>query len=908
MVEMLWKTTVNKYATIMSKIFKILANNKYTYTIITFLTFTYCTVAYHSEFMNWYDATILPIVALFKSNIWITILTLVLILIWVNDIFNRYKIRYQYGKVLPLVLFFISSILIACRISERYEYVYWLWKISYVDLIIALCGSYFFIAVLNKCRLYYCQHVNKTNLIESIEHTLNDWPIQSKYEDIFDLSEESLKIAKRISTLDNKKSWSIAITAPWGTGKTSFINLIKEHINEDEFEIINFIPRDSKSYHAIQEDFFSMIVAILSKYDFRCSDILKKYMASLQLIDNRWIGEKITNFYKIWDKNDLKNTISNTFCSLNKKILVVIDDFDRLSKEDILEVLKLIDSNAAFPNLIFLTAYDKEQVNKALGESYRTEDASFIDKFFNLEFSIPSRPYSYISRYIETQLCRTLGEISIDEKTSIQSSLTNRIRLFEKYIPTLRDAKRFINQFITDIEQVRGDVIIDEYLLIQVVKYRYPYLYKNIYQKKYVDYGNKMYFNNEILYLKEDLDKELEILPILKLLFPTDSNSIQNSYRHIFEKQSFNNYFVNQIYSSLRIKDMSVLFTQEWNSTVRTIEEWRVDEGKIKDYIDYLNSFELDEFKTGMLYMRYVEILTFLSCRFPHTRAYWLFIRTIYIPNLDKYSKHYEINYDNYKHRILDVIQTYDIKDNLITTIHIKFKTTELIEDDELIKDTDIWPRIKNNFIKAASDDNTDDAWLLTQLHNCVDCMETTSRRFLLDKECLEAYRKRIESKQDYYIYNFVHLGGSSSSPDYNSIACEPLWKQIFQDEVKFEAYLQKCCTDNIAKADRAWNFWQLYKANDFKPIFFTNQGPVQEKIDNDLVTEIQILHKMIEIAEKVDTIPDDTNPIQATDFISQLTQLRKELEECELYITLHGKILLSIDNKIKQLKSIIES
>ena len=885
-------------------------NRKLISILVAFLAFTYFIFAFHDTFMKWYDASIIPILALFKSNIWIIILTFVLTIICVYDLTNKYKIRYQYTNIIILTLFFVSAILITNRISGKYEYVYWLWNISYIDVVIVTCISYFIIAFINKCRLYYCLYIDKDNQTKSKELMLNDWPILSSHEDLFDLTNEAIKISKYIDSLSRNKSWSIAITAPWGTGKTSFINLVKEHIKGNEYEILNFIPRDSKSYHTIQEDFFSMIVAILSKYDFRCSDTLKKYMASLQLIDNRWFGEKLTNFYKIWDKDSLKESIRNTFISLNKRILVIIDDFDRLSKEEILEVLKLIDSNAAFPNLIFLTAYDKEQVNIALGESYRTKDANFTDKFFNLEFSIPSRPYSYISRYIEEQLCKALDCPSNDERQSIQRTLTSNLAIFSEHIPTLRDAKRFINQFVTDFEQVRGDVIIDEYLLIQLIKYRYPNYYKEIYQNKYVDFGNKLYFNLDVLYLKDNIDKDLVILPILKILFPTDKDNTSNSYRHIFEKHSFNNYFVNQIYSSLRIKDMSVLFSKEWNDVIKTIEDWSADEVKIKDYIDYLNSFELDDFESERSYMRYVEILTFLSCRFPHTRAYWLFIRTIYIPNLNDYLRKYGIDYDAYKHKIMDIIQTCDINDNLITTIHIKYKTGELIEDEELIKDRDIWPRIKNNFITAASEASTDEASLLTRLHNCVDSMESTSRRFILDKECLEAYRKRIEYKPDYYIYNFVYLGGRSSSPDYNSIACEPFWKQIFQDEVQFEAYLQKCLTNNIAKASCAWNFWQLYKANDFKPIFYTNQGPVQDKIDNGLVYEVEMLNNLISIKAKVDIIPDDINPIDsnnASNLIDKLSSLRKELDGIELYISLHGKLLQTIDSKIEKLRKVIE-
>ena len=75
----------------------------------------------------------------------------------------------------------------------------------------------------------------------------------------------------------------------------------------------------------------------------------------------------------------MKESIKQTLKRIPQRILVVIDDFDRLSKDEILEVLKLIDSNAAFPNMFFMTAYDKKQVNKYFGDIGNGEDACFVD-------------------------------------------------------------------------------------------------------------------------------------------------------------------------------------------------------------------------------------------------------------------------------------------------------------------------------------------------------------------------------------------------------------------------------------------------------------------------------------------------------------------------------------------------
>lgn len=864
------------------------------------LTITYVLVAYNSQYMAWYNKYIMPVLSRFIPDIWIALLTSILIILVICNIIRKYGIRYQFDKKYILSLYILSVVLIVCRLSGNYDYVNWFMSVSYVDVIIGSSIAYIIVAIVNKCRMLYklcnCKEEQSASVKDPI---LNDWPIEHKEEDIFDLEDEAIKLAEKIKALDRKKTWSLAITAPWGTGKTSFLNLILEHISEKDFEVVRFIPRDSKSYKAIQEDFFNSIACVLSKYDSRCSNTLKDYMASLQLIDNRGMVEKIVNFYRIWNKDSLKDSIKKSFASLDKKVLVLIDDFDRLSKDEILEVLKLIDSNAAFTNLVFLTAYDKEQVNKSLGESYTTKDACFVDKFFNLDFSIPSRPYSYISRYIEDKLYKLLNA-NESEKRIIQQTITNKSSVFQEYIPTLRDAKRFINQFVLDFKQVRGDVMIDEYLLVQLVKYRYPELYRFLYKKEYIERKSFLYSSKNIWYIKDTNDTNSQILPILELLFPKDNKSIGNPYKHIYEVESFDNYFVNQIYASLRIRDMQALFSLEWNEVVSIIDRWYHSKENSKDFIDYLDSRNMNNFNEKT-FLRYAEIVAYIVCKLPDSRAYWIFLRITNMDNLKGYEKKYDLSFDFYRNRLLDILKNNDSNLTIISRLHVEYKTSDINEHEELIKDDDIWPHIKEKFILAAKDPITDDNWLIDLLHKCIFSIEIPSKRSILDSECLKVYRSRIEKSPAFYIKNFVFLGGYYTHPEYNNVACEPYWRQIFENETQFEAFLTECRDKQIEKSDLVWNFWQLYKANEFKPIQFENQGPVNEKLESNLVDEVNKLEKMKRIERLVSQLPDSISEESKIEDKQLLLKCKKELDDINLYISLNGRIKKTIEDKLKK-------
>ena len=828
--------------------------------LIVLLAFAFVMTSYADTIVEWYDIHVIPILSLFKPNAFSSILLCIIMGIEGIDIRTKWVNRYRFDLRLGIALLCIVVVAIICRFSGRYDYMPWLWAISYVDILCLLGLTYVFVAVANAIRIAF--DVKEESDEKAIDGIIRDWPIEGKKDDIFDLSGEAKKIAEEILSLDKSKTWSLAITAQWGAGKTSFLNLIKENFSDNDFEIVYFNPRDSRSYQTIQEDFFSQITCVLSKYDSGCSSVMKDYMSSLQLIDNRGVIEKIVSFYRIWDKEDLKDKLKKSFVHIGKKVLVLIDDFDRLSKEEILEVLKLIDSNAAFANLVFLTAYDKNQVNKALGESNNTNDACFVDKFFNLEFVIPSRPYSYITNYIGETLCCKLSAKSY-EASSIKKTFKGVEDILKEYLPTLRDAKRFINQFYMDFRLVRGDVKLYEYVLVQLIKYRYHDEYTKLFRKQYVETGG-FFSSKQLYYLKKDINGECKIKSLLVKLFPEQNERAGyngETYKHIFDSQSFDNYFVNQIYGTMRISEMESIFHCSINEAYGKIDEWVRNENQLNDIIAYLYSFDMDTFNSGEYYLRFADVIAYLAVKRPESKAYWLFMRLIYLSNLEGYDGKYNLNMENYKQRLLDVIVDLEKDRNLqlVRHIHSAFQTLEVKEEEQLIKDADIWPSIKNQFLKLCHE--FDDLQVLKGwLYNCIDYMEQPSRHIILDGDCLNACRQHINAHPDFYIKGFVFLGGISSNPEFNTIACEPFWEQIFGDATKFEEFISECETNGVENISLVRNFWELYKANKYKQIEFDNQGNVQDKINRGLNKEATLLKQGQDIWFSINSLSNITD------------------------------------------------
>lgn len=861
----------------------------------------YTILGYKNPIIRWYNKHVIDeFLCKIESNIALQSLGVLLISISIYDLIQKYKNRYRFDSRLIFLVVLLSTIIFICRLSGLYDYLSFLGFISYVDVMLLIGTSYVMVYIVNVC----LERKEENNDISSqyLDGILHDCPITKEDDDIFDFKDEIRKIVSIIKDSDKNKTWSLAVTAQWGIGKTSFINCIVNQLEKekekDKIEVLVFNPRASKSVATIQEDFFTQFTCILSKYDSRCNHVIKDYMSALQLIDNRGLVEKAILFYRVWNKVDLKESIEKTLKRIPQKVLVVIDDFDRLSKDEIVEILKLIDSNAAFPNMFFITAYDKKQVNKYFGDIGNAEDACFVDKFFNLEFAIPLRPYIYISRFIEGELNKKFPA-NDNQEIKFNDIVTRFQYLFRQYVPTLRDAKRYINQFALDYREVEDDVVLHEFILVQLIKYRFPEEYKQLYKTAFIE--EKSLTARSLYFLKEHIPEETKSLSILQELFPKDSGFVQDRYRHINNIKSFQNYFINQVSGTLRIREMNKVFTENINDAYKLIDHWLKDKQSTYSIIDYLRNITIGESAT--FYLHYCQIVTYIMVKRSNSEL-WLFLNPTHIEEVDKYFKEDKVK--TLKKVILDIITSKEYDDYLVLArkLHSKYKTGEISDEQYLIKDSDIWPTIKKEFIEYTRSSTKDDAKLQEWLYNCIDHKDTSSNKLCFDADCLDAYREYIEKTPNYYIQNFVRLAYISSDLQSNSIACEPLWQQIFGNKEHFEAFIERCEKQNVQGIQRVKNFWRLYKANDMNPIEFEAQGNVQEKIDSDLTDEIKKLEQLEEIEKEIESISLQNQEFtieSKEEILTSLNDFKSRLNEISLYIRLNGRIKNKIDSLVEK-------
>lgn len=813
-------------------------------------------------------------------------------IIWLVYI-GIHKTRISWRRIIPLTVI-ISFLYIYFRFySNSYDFLPYEWCFKFVDWGAGLFALFVIELIITEI---ICRHISKKN--ES--NFVYDGAIEHKEQDILDYSNKAQIAAEDLKRFDvSEHSWSVGVTGKWGSGKTSYINLILENLSPNDYDIIKFNPRGSRDVFTIQEDALNLLAEKLKKYYIGLSSLFKDYINALQLIDSTGWIEKAFSVYRYSDVGNKKNKLNEALKNLPKKVVFVIDDFDRLTKEEIIEVLKLLDNNADFSNIIYITAYDKDYVEKQfLVDNSSQNNCCFVDKFFNVEWNVPLRYYYNIYDYIISQLKAIVDTTQYGYDISEINTIGLYQNIFKKHIPTMRDAKRLVNLFRSDYQLVRGEVDVIDFLLLTIIKYRFRDEYTALFNCEYLTGGA-----NETLVCDEKKVEKAESKEVIKHLF---ANSSSDRPRRIFQNNSFYNYFTDHICNMLNLPQLAELFIKDIVIVDKRIKEWSKYKSALEEVANYIG-YRKKFLNSPDSVFRYIDVVLLFN-GYANSFISNQYAKQVVLET-ELLKDYYEVYPDDFnKKKLYAHIVKYFKKKELLPGDISLLRDMYLAEEEQqsklvILDREEIQKIITEHFEEYAQRTNTFDEKGMNFLYACIDHVEASTRYIILKKSCCDKGRQLIEKYPAYYIEHFVRLQYISSHPDSNSITCEPFWKQIFGTPEKLRKFIFSKNLDDTPKIKRVRNFWDIYAANDYHPIEFYEQGNVQKIIDNDLVIPMSKLLQLRKCKSELDKIraTSDGN-IVSIKYKEKLKSLKEKVDTINLKIVLKSQLLDDIERILVQM------
>lgn len=328
-----------------------------------------------------------------------------------------------------------------------------------------------------------------------------DRPLTDPEGDRFSRRPFAERLAQTIGSRRDPSSIVIAIYGAWGEGKTTLLHFVEHELKGkygDGVIPLWFNPwRFGDEAQLLRSFFHTLAHEVGTSISSRKEEIgkwLEDYGAfltpSVTIAGLIGVspGKGVTQVGKALstvELDRLKERIEDVLEAEKKRIVIFMDDIDRLERAEIQSLFRLVKLSADFPYTAYVMAFDREIVAAALGEKYGAGDReagrSFLEKIVQVPLQLPAA-----DRKALVKLCFQ----GVDEALRVaQTDLTeDQAQAFGRHfidglqirLATPRLAKRYGNILGFSLPLLKGEADPVDLMLIEGIRVFYPGLYETI--------------------------------------------------------------------------------------------------------------------------------------------------------------------------------------------------------------------------------------------------------------------------------------------------------------------------------------------------------------------------------------------------------------------------------------------
>lgn len=384
-----------------------------------------------------------------------------------------------------------------------------------------------------------------------------DQPIRSAEHDRFARAGFARRIAETVVARVDSSSLVLSLSGQWGDGKTSVLHMIDECLQaEDGVVLVRFNPWHFTTEEQLIRGFFGTLASALGKSlntsGEKIGNFLKTYGGILSIASASLAGGAISlspgemakdigEALSTTTLDELKWRIEKGLSESGKRVVVLIDDIDRLDRVETYAIFKLVKLSAGFEYTTYLLAFDEEVVAASLGERYGeggyAAGKAFLEKIIQVPLHLPPADTVVLRHLAYEGVDKALSQASIDlVQESVDAFTIQFVSGLEPRLETPRQARLYSNALMFSLPLVNGEVDVVDFMLIEGLRVFYPKLYRAIRDNpqlwlKYGDGGrqdrlNKIRLAVEASTPKIDVEERESLTQgLLKYLFPRVGDS-----------------------------------------------------------------------------------------------------------------------------------------------------------------------------------------------------------------------------------------------------------------------------------------------------------------------------------------------------------------------------------------------
>lgn len=342
-----------------------------------------------------------------------------------------------------------------------------------------------------------------------------DTPIKAREQDLIGRIPFAERLADILKSAAGPESLVIGLYGPWGSGKTSVINLVENALSRKDDDgkagvsVVRFEPWNYLTAEQLLAQFLKEVEGALDKDAYGRRKLFGKLRGKRPEVLNAFaayseallmtagaaaslagaplagvavpaFGNRLTSrLRKSADRagsvSAKKQRLEEELLKFDGRVVVIIDDIDRLPNDQVRMVFQLVASLAKLPKINYLLSFDEEVVTRALSEVQKCDGAEYLEKVVQ----VPVRPPSISSGDLERILLKDIDAIfeafsyrreDLDDKRWNGVCLT----FLNNRFSTIREVRRFSNALKAKLSILPRFCCFEDVVALAVLELKVP--------------------------------------------------------------------------------------------------------------------------------------------------------------------------------------------------------------------------------------------------------------------------------------------------------------------------------------------------------------------------------------------------------------------------------------------------
>ena len=322
----------------------------------------------------------------------------------------------------------------------------------------------------------------------------SDRPIEKCADDRLGRTGFAEALARQIADTPSTESFVMGLVGPWGTGKTSLLNMISEVLQRrSDIVLVRFNPWLFSGTEQLIGHFFQELAAqLLEKPDHRLQTLaitLETYRQLLESLEpvpvvGAWAGRAVKLVKAIvrllkrrsealpQSVEGQRRKLDHVLRGLGKRLVVVIDDIDRLRRQEIQDLVRLVRLVADFPCTRYLLAFDRLRVERALAEA-EDDGRAYLEKIIQVVHDVPVSRELDVARLLLSGLQQVTQDVRHGPFDPYEwQNVLNLV--MRPLFGTVRDVQRYLNVLPATLEVIGDEVALVDVLALESIRVLLP--------------------------------------------------------------------------------------------------------------------------------------------------------------------------------------------------------------------------------------------------------------------------------------------------------------------------------------------------------------------------------------------------------------------------------------------------